>query len=397
MPVMDGMELLEILNKQHIPMPVVIVITAHGSIERAVKAVQLGAFDFIEKPVEMDRLLITVNNAVRASLLTQENVELKKHFSEEIQIVGDHPEMDKVKEMIKIGSNTKTKILITGENGTGKDLVARKIHLSSDRACKPYIVLNCAAIPDHLVENELFGHEKGSFTSAFQSQKGKFELASEGTLFLNEIGDLNIEAQAKLLHVIESEKVMRIGSSKERSVDVRIIAATNKDLHEAMENGLFRKDLFYRIDVFQIHLPPLRKRGLDIILLADFFLNNQCSKNGLMKKQITNDAKEILLSHLWPGNVRELRNFIERVVLFVGGEKITAEDVHKYLFNYRKSAEAFNFVVKNYKNAKEEWEKYYLESALEKTNWSISKTASNLEIERTYLYRLMKRHNITKP
>jgi DNA-binding NtrC family response regulator len=329
MPKMDGMEVLEKAKEAEIGTNF-IMISAHGTIDVAVEAVKKGAFDFLQKPFDLGRLEITLRNALDKSVLQRETKTLKKKIYRKNEMVGESEPMREVKEMIDKVAPTDARVLITGPNGSGKELVARWIHESSKRANGPLVEVNCAAIPSELIESELFGHEKGSFTSAIKQRLGKFELAEGGTLFLDEIGDMSLSAQAKVLRALQENKITRVGGDKEITVHVRIVAATNKDLRKEIEENKFREDLYHRLSVIVIKVPALNDRKEDIPLLADKFLEDIAEEYGAKKKNIATDALEALKAHNWTGNIRELRNVIERLVIMSGSE-ISAGDVKKYL------------------------------------------------------------------
>ena len=325
MPKMDGIQLLETANLDGISAPF-IMITAQGTIETAVEATKKGAFDFIEKPPDLNRLLITIKNALDKSNLTQETKLLKKKINGTIEMIGDSPEINGVKSVIEKVAPTQARVLITGENGTGKELVAKWLHQKSDRSNKRLIEVNCAAIPSELLESELFGHEKGAFTSANKQRIGKFEQAHQGTLFLDEIGDMSLGAQAKVLRALQENQITRVGGEKLIKLDVRIVAATNKDLKKEIVSGNFREDLYHRLSVILIEVPPLRERSQDINLLIDYFLREICSNYGIPEKLIKLDARRLLTSYMWPGNIRELRNVIERLIILCEKE-ISVKDI----------------------------------------------------------------------
>lgn len=329
MPKMDGLEVLEKSKEAGIATNF-IVISAHGTIDVAVEAVKKGAFDFLQKPFDLGRLEITLRNALDKSSLVKETKTLKKKISKKNEMVGESQPIRQVKEMIEKVAATDARVLITGPNGSGKELVARWIHEKSKRSNGAIIEVNCAAIPSELIESELFGHEKGSFTSAIKQRLGKFELAEGGTLFLDEIGDMSLSAQAKVLRALQENKITRVGGDKEISVHVRVIAATNKDLKKEIEENKFREDLYHRLSVIVIKVPGLNERRDDISLLADKFLEDIADEYGARKKIIQPKALEALREHDWTGNIRELRNVIERLVI-MSGEEITADDVVKYL------------------------------------------------------------------
>lgn len=327
MPKMDGMEVLDKAMEEGIDTPF-IMISAHGTIETAVDATKKGAYDFIQKPPDLNRLLVSVRNALDKSSLEKETKVLKRKISRTFDIIGESDEIQRVKETIEKVAPTEARVLITGENGTGKELVARWLHELSPRSKSPVVEVNCAAIPSELIESELFGHEKGSFTSAVKQRIGKFEQANKGTLFLDEIGDMSLSAQAKVLRALQENKISRVGGDKEIKVDVRIIAATNKDLKQAIEEKKFREDLYHRISVIVIKVPPLRERIDDIPLLTEKFLKDIAAEYGTKPKTISNDAIKLLQKHDWTGNIRELRNVIERLVI-MGAAEINEEDVKR--------------------------------------------------------------------
>jgi two-component system nitrogen regulation response regulator NtrX len=328
MPKMDGVELLDKVLALGKDCPVV-MISGHATVENAVEAIKKGAFDFISKPLDLNRTLITIRNAMDKSNLIQETKVLKKKVGKNLDMIGDAPAIARVKEMIERVAPTDARVLVTGPNGTGKELVARWIHAKSNRSNMPLIEVNCAAIPSELIESELFGHEKGAFTSAIKQRKGQFELADGGTLFLDEIGDMSHSAQAKVLRALQENKITRVGGEKEISVDVRFIAATNKNLREEIEKGNFREDLYHRLSVIIIQVPSLNERIDDIPILADHFLSLVCNEYGMPKKQIEAGAIEVLKQINWTGNIREFRNVIERLVILCD-KTIKAEDVEIY-------------------------------------------------------------------
>ncbi|MFO8053824.1 MAG: sigma-54 dependent transcriptional regulator [Bacteroidales bacterium] len=327
MPQMDGVEVLERLNV--LSDAPVVMISGHGNIETAVEAIKKGAYDFIEKPLDLNRLLITLRNALDKSTLVNETRKLKRKISNTTAMIGNSPAMQRVKDMIDRVAPTDARVLIRGANGTGKELVARWLHEKSSRADKAFIEVNCAAIPSELIESELFGHEKGSFTSAHKQRKGNFEQANGGTLFLDEIGDMSLAAQAKVLRALEENKVMRVGGEKDIEVDVRVIAASNKNLQEEIKKGNFREDLYHRLSVIIIHVPELKERKEDIPLLANHFVQDICKTQGKPPMEISGDAMEELKNNEWTGNIRELRNVIERLVILCDKE-IKKEDVKRF-------------------------------------------------------------------
>jgi len=328
MPKMDGIEVLEKIQQMNNDVPV-IMISGHGNIETAVEAVKKGAFDFISKPLDLNRLLVTIRNAMDRTVLVKETKALKKKVSKTFDMIGESPSIKKIKEMIDRVAPTDARVLITGANGTGKELVARWIHEKSNRAGAPLVEVNCAAIPSELIESELFGHEKGAFTSAVAQKKGKFEQADGGTLFMDEIGDMSLSAQAKVLRALQENKITRVGGEKEIKVNVRVIAATNKDLPQAIQNGLFREDLFHRLNVIPIHVPSLNERKTDIPLLVEHFTKQITYDHNMMPKTFSDSAIKALQEINWTGNIRELRNVIERMLILCD-KTITEKDVQIY-------------------------------------------------------------------
>ncbi len=328
MPNMDGMELLDKLNEANVESSV-IMISGHGSIDTAVECIKKGAFDFIQKPLDLNRILITLRNATDRTNLVKETKILKKRVAKIPEIVGVSPAIMKIKDMIDRVAPTDARVLITGSNGTGKELVARWLHEKSSRNNMPFIEVNCAAIPGELIESELFGHEKGAFTSAVKQHKGKFEQADGGTLFMDEIGDMSLAAQAKVLRVLQENKLSRVGSDKDINVKVRVVAATNKDLGEEIAKGTFREDLFHRLSVIIIHVPPLSERTEDIPLLARHFIDQICEESGMIHRSIDDEALTELATYKWTGNIRELRNVVERL-LILSNNVITKDDVIAY-------------------------------------------------------------------
>ncbi len=328
MPVMDGMETLDKLTSMGIDSAIV-MISGHAELTQAVECIKKGAFDFIEKPLDLNRILITVKNAKeRVHLVKETRILKKKVYGQEM--VGKSPKMEAVREMIEKVAPTDARVLIIGANGTGKELVARNLHQKSSRSAMPYIEVNCAAIPSELIESELFGHEKGSFTSAIRQHKGKFEQADGGTLFLDEIGDMSLAAQAKVLRVLQEKKLSRVGSDKDIIVDVRVVAATNKNLKDEIAKGTFREDLYHRLSVIVINVPTLDERKGDIPLLVEHFMEQVCSETGMQPREVEPEAMQMLVDKTWTGNIRELRNVVERL-LILSGSKITAEDVKNYV------------------------------------------------------------------
>lgn len=325
MPELDGLEVLSALRELEVDTPLV-MISGHGTVETAVEAIKRGATDFIEKPIELNRLLITTKNALEKKSLVQETKVLKRKVSSKYQMIGASPEIERVRDMIHKVAPTDARVLITGQNGTGKEVVARLLHAESQRATQPLIEVNCAAIPSELIESELFGHVKGSFTGAIKDKAGKFEQADGGTLFLDEIGDMSLDAQAKVLRALQESEVTRVGGDKSIHVNVRVIAATNKDLRKEIENGRFREDLYHRLSVIPIHIPSLDERKSDIPMLVQFFSEQICGEQGHVAKPFSDEAIAALQARSWTGNIRELRNIVERLII-LGGQTIEKEDV----------------------------------------------------------------------
>ncbi|MCE3225752.1 MAG: response regulator [Bacteroidetes bacterium] len=328
MPKLDGIELLQKLIENQVQSSIIIM-SGHGTIETAVDAVKKGAYDYLAKPIDLNRLLVCVRNALEKGELVTETKVLKKKITKTVDMVGNSPAIQHIKDMIEKVAPTDAKVLITGSNGSGKELVAKWLHEKSNRSGGPLVEVNCAAIPSELIESELFGHEKGSFTSAVAQRKGKFELAEGGTLFLDEIGDMSLSAQAKVLRALQENKITRVGGDKEIKVNVRVVAATNKDLEKEIEKESFRRDLFHRLAVIPIHVPSLDERKDDIPILAEYFSEMICEEMGIAKKVVSVDAVKALQSRGWPGNIREFRNVIERLII-LGGKEISAADVKQF-------------------------------------------------------------------
>jgi DNA-binding NtrC family response regulator len=328
MPKLDGVELLQKLIENNVNSSVIIM-SGHGTIETAVDAVKIGAYDYLAKPIDLNRLLVSVRNATEKRDLLTETKVLKKKISKSVDMIGNSKAIQNIKEIIDKVAPTDAKVLITGANGSGKELVAKWLHEKSNRSSAPLIEVNCAAIPSELIESELFGHEKGSFTSAVAQRKGKFELAEGGTLFLDEIGDMSLSAQAKVLRALQENKITRVGGDKEIKVNVRVIAATNKNLEKEIEKENFRRDLFHRINVIPINVPSLDERKDDIPLLADHFLELICNEMGIAKKTFTTTSIKAMQSKSWPGNIREFRNVVERLII-LGGKEITEKDLSQF-------------------------------------------------------------------
>ena len=389
MPEMGGIEVLEQIRDRY-PGINVVMMSGNATIETAVSATKLGAFDFVEKPLSTDKLLITIANALSLAKLRRENQELSAQVGADFAMVGSSTRMTGIFDKIAKTAPTNGRVLITGENGTGKELVARAIHQHSRRAGQSFIKLNCAAIPAELIESELFGHEKGAFTGATQQRRGKFELADGGTLFLDEVGDMNPSAQAKVLRVLQEGELERVGGHETLTVDVRVVAATNKNLPDEIAAGRFREDLYYRLNVVPIEMPPLRERREDIPDLVGHFLTSLCEQNGRRGKTISKAAITLLMQHDWPGNVRELKNSIERLVILTGEADVIGEDdvadalpsVKKVSASYRRGTALKDMVAAA--------ERSIILEALAANEHHISNTARELQLERSHLYKKMK-------
>jgi two-component system nitrogen regulation response regulator NtrX len=396
MPDLDGLETLK-RAKEQAPKLQVMMMSGHGSIETAVKAIKLGAYDYIEKPLSLENVTLRVRHALDQRRLEEENLNLRTKVERRFELVGTSPAMQKLRQLIATAGPTNGRVLIAGENGTGKELVARAIHLQSPRLNRPFVAVNCAAIPETLIESELLGHERGAFTGATTQKRGQFEQADGGTLFLDEIGDMSLSTQAKVLRVLQEQQFTRVGGNKLIKVDVRVIAASNKNLPKEIEKGTFREDLYYRLNVLPIEVPPLRERKEDIPLLVKHFLRSQAEEQGIKTKDITPEAQEVLQQYEWPGNIRELRNLIERLMIMVSGLVIEASHVEGSLHS-RPATQAGSSVpstlaAKSYdslRDARNAFERDYIARKLREHNWNVSKTAEDLKIERSHLHRKIK-------
>jgi two-component system nitrogen regulation response regulator NtrX len=394
---LDGLETLTRLRDLDAKAQVV-MISGHGTIATAVEATQRGAFDFLEKPLDTDRLLVTVRNALAHAELIDENSRLREVTESRFTMVGDSPALQTVRELIAKVGPTAARVLITGENGTGKELVARALHEASPRRDRPFIEVNCAAIPSELIESELFGHMKGSFTGAFADRAGKFEQADGGTLFLDEVGDMSLSAQAKLLRVLQEGVVTRIGGSKSIQVDVRVLAATNKDLESEIAEGRFREDLLYRLNVVPIDVPPLRERREDIPALVAHFAEQLASSAGVTGRKFVDDAVRRLQSRAWPGNIRELRNAVERALILASGKMVTAADIEHLLpGGATASTPATDGSGSHtFETFKQQAEKNFLAQQLREHDWNVSETARALKMPRSNLYKKIERYGLTR-
>jgi two-component system nitrogen regulation response regulator NtrX len=395
MPGIDGMTVLDEVKKLY-PLIPVIIISGHGTIETAVKATRMGAFDFIEKPLSIERVLVSIQNAIEFSRLEEENRLLRKKSNR--SIIGESEAVCTLREQITRAAPTNATVLITGENGTGKELAARMLHVLSRRSMRPMIEVNCAAIPEDLIESELFGHEKGAFTGAIEKRKGKFDSANGGTLFLDEIGDMSHRTQAKILRIIQEQVFERVGGSHAVEVDVRIVAATNKNLQEEIELGRFRQDLYYRLNVIPIFVPPLRDRLDDIPLLIEHFADEIASESALGKKKIDPGVYGILNEYSWPGNIRELRNFIERLIIMTPGNVIGPGDLPADLRNFRRKENGQTDYLQcpTLEEARSCFERDYLHRKLEENGWNISVTSARVGLERSHLHKKIKALGIKK-
>ncbi len=390
MPGIDGIETLQEIKRTN-PFLQVVIISGHGTIETAVKATKSGAYDFIEKPLSIEKVVVTINNALNFRQLEEENRFLRKKTLEKHSISGNSPPIKALKKQIAIAAPTNAWIMITGENGTGKELVARTIHQMSHRADKPLIDVNCAAIPEELIESELFGHEKGAFTGATGKKRGKFEVANGGTIFLDEIGDMSLKTQAKILRILQEQKFERVGGTRTLTVDVRVIAASNKDLEKEIQKETFRDDLFYRINVIPIEVPRLRDRAEDIPLLVETFLKG-CHEEGCCNlKTITAEALEHLKAYPWPGNVRELKNLVERLGIMTESDVIGEEHIPaSYSRQGPVAPGGVSLEADSLKEAKKEFEKAYILRKLSENQHNISQTADAIGIERSHLHKKIK-------
>ncbi|MFP3868121.1 MAG: sigma-54-dependent transcriptional regulator [Desulfobacteraceae bacterium] len=395
LPGQDGLEILKQLKETYPLLPVV-MLSAYGSVENAVQATRLGAYDFIEKPPNADKIILTVRNALEMARLTEENLQLRQKAAPYQEIIGKSPAIQTLREQVRIVAPTNAWVLITGENGTGKELVARSIHRHSKRGHKPFVEVNCAAIPEELIESELFGHEKGAFTGAASKRRGKFDQAHEGTLFLDEIGDMSLKTQAKVLRILQEQRFERVGGSRPIQVDVRVIAATNKNLEAEIERGTFRPDLYYRINVIPIQVPPLRERRQDIPLLIEYFLKEMAAEPDGQQKIFTPEAVEVLQNQPWPGNVRELKNFVQRLAILSPGRVIDVEHLPVELRQEgQKSPESWPlFQINSLKEARARFEKEFIRRKLAEHQGSVSLTAEAIGLERSHLYKKLKAYGL---
>lgn len=403
LPAIDGIEVLKKLKPQHPALPI-IMLSGHANIDTAVTATKNGAYHFVEKPFAAESLLLTLNNALRQSRLEEENVQLRQSMQRnQHRIVGNSPAYQKMMEQIERAAASDAWVLIHGENGTGKESVANLVHDSSPRSKGPFVEVNCAAIPEELIESELFGHEKGAFTGATSRKIGKFDQADTGTLFLDEIADMSLKTQAKMLRVLQEQRFERVGGNKTIEVNVRVIAASNKNLEEEIANGTFREDLYYRLNVLQLDVPPLRDRVGDVDLLVPFFLEYFSDVHGHKNKSINPEALEVLKQYQWPGNIRELKNIVERMMIMVSGNEISMEDIPPAILSAvgRTPSPSNNSDLEHllseehtYRDARDAFERLYLQAMLAKFNGNISRTAEAIKLERSNLHKKIKQLNI---
>ena len=392
---MDGLEVLHRIREKNSQLPV-IMISGHGTIETAVEATKLGAFDFLPKPLDRDKLLITVRNALQQASIAEENRKLQETLEGRRRILGESAKIKEILSIIERIAPTDARVLITGENGTGKELVARAIHRASKRSSSSFVEVNCAAIPAELIESELFGHEKGSFTGASTQRIGKFEQADGGTLFLDEVGDMSLQAQAKVLRALEEGKIERVGGSKLIAVDVRVLAATNKNIEEEIDKGTFRKDLYHRLNVIPLRVPSLRERKEDIPILVRAFVEDVCSRNGMAKRTIGDESLIKLATREWPGNVRELRNAVERLVILSPGASLDIGFLDAQGSAPKRDLDGLLGTSETFQDFKDKAEAAFIKRQLELHKWNISKTAEALDIQRSHLYTKMKKYGLAR-
>jgi two-component system nitrogen regulation response regulator NtrX len=395
MPKKDGLDTLAELKRARPEAPV-IMISGHGTIETAVKATRLGAYDFIEKPMSLEKTLVSVTRALEHGRLERENATLRARLDERAEIIGESDVMRRLREHIATAAPSTGRVLIHGENGSGKELVARAIHALSARREAPFVEVNCAAIPEELIESELFGHERGAFTGALARRRGKFETADSGTVFLDEIGDMSLKTQAKVLRALEEQAFERVGGRETLKVDVRVIAASNRDLPSLIAQGAFREDLFYRLNVIPIEVPPLRARKEDVPALVEHFIRVFCAENGKRLKTVAPAALTWFMTYEWPGNVRELRNMVERLVIMVPGDGIGPDDLPPPLRPKSELAPALG-EGKPLKEARDSFERAYILAELRAQDWNMTRTAERLGIERSHLYRKIRAYGIIPP
>ena len=394
MPGIDGIEALRRIKDRRPQIPVVMM-SGHGTIQTALEAVRLGAVDFVEKPLSTERLIVTIRNALKLETLKRENLDLRADLGEQLEIIGSSTALAEVLEKVGVTAPAESRVMIRGENGTGKELIARTIHAASPRASRPFVKVNCAAVPAELIESELFGHVKGAFTGAIAPRKGKFELADSGTVFLDEIGDMKLEMQSKLLRVLQEGEFERVGGEQTITVDVRVISATNRDLEKLVADEVFRQDLYYRLAVIPITVPPLRDRLEDIPELVEFFNERICNKNNRRQVAFDDEAMNMLRMHSWPGNVRELQNIVERIIILTKGDRIGPQDVAAALpVSIQAGEMGLISPGKPLREMVAEFEKMAIEKAIKLNSGQVSNTARQLGLERSHLYKKMRAYGI---
>ncbi|NBB90459.1 MAG: response regulator [Spirochaetes bacterium] len=396
LPNMGGIDVLKKIKEDSPEIPT-IIISGHGSIDIAVKAVKLGAFDFLEKPLSLERVTTAVKNALELQKLRRENRALRSTIERRNELLGESEALQRIRAVIEQAGNTGSRILITGENGTGKELVARAVHRRSDRADRPFVEVNCAAIPDTLIESELFGHEKGAFTHAVSRRRGKFEMADGGTIFLDEVADMSLSAQAKVLRVIQEMRFERVGGEESLEVDVRVIAATNRDIQAEIAAGNFREDLYFRLNVIPIHVPPLRDRPEDLEPLANHFLKEFDPTDGEQPKRISEEGMELLRGYEWPGNVRELKNFIERITIMSDADIVGPDTIREHMGEVRVAPESGEFAEydgMSLSDARDRFERKYIVQKLEENGYNISRAAQALSVYPSNLHGKIKKFGI---
>ncbi len=387
LPGMDGLATLERLHQSERP-PMVVMISGHGNIETAVRATKLGAFDFVEKPMSLEKTILVVRNALEHLRLEEENRRLRAEIEHSYQVIGDSVPMKALRQQIALTAPTNGRVLIYGESGTGKELIARALHAASQRNSNPFVEVNCAAIPEELIESELFGHRRGSFTGASEDKVGKFQKADGGTLFLDEVGDMSLKTQSKVLRVLEEQRFEPVGSNQAVTVDVRVIAATNKKLDDEIARGSFREDLFYRLNVIPFYVPALRERIEDLPILARHFLSEFCRAYGRKPKELSEGALDVMLRYPWPGNVREVKNLIERLVIMCPQVRIEPHHLPPELF--RGAARSPQQPYATLHEARAAYEREFILRKLEENQWNMTRTAAAIGLERSHLYRKMK-------
>jgi len=388
LPDLNGLDVLRSAMEIR-PAMQAVMISGQGDIHTAVEATRSGAYDFLEKPLDSERILVTINNALEKGKLLRKTNQLREDVKGQFVMIGKSPELEAIRQLILRAAASESKVLIEGENGTGKELVARAIYFNSPRFGEPFVAVNCAAIPENLIESELFGHKRGAFTGAVADKIGRFQMAHQGTIFLDEIGDMSLMTQAKVLRALEESTIEMVGAQEEITVDVRVIAATNRDLQKEMKAGNFREDLYYRLNVLNIHIPPLRERTGDIALLVNHYIHRFCEEQGRVTKKISDKAMERLSHYYWPGNVRELRNVVEKIVTLIDGRVIQQKDIASLLKNDKSLQQAPVGDVP-LKEARLAFERNYIMSKLTEYDWNVSQTAQVLQIPRTYLYKKIK-------